>query len=46
MQDFNSTPIVPDLDTQLDDIIRAVCLAEDNWRLDDRIRLATRLTRG
>ncbi len=46
MQDINPTLIMPDLETQLEDSVHAVCLAEDNWRLDDRIRLATRLTRG
>ena len=42
MQDFLATPIVPDLAAQLEDIMHAVCLAEDDWRLDDRIRLAIR----
>jgi hypothetical protein len=46
MQDINPTLIMPDLKTQLEAIVHAVSLAEDNWRLDDRIRLATRLTRG
>lgn len=33
----------PDLDMQLEDIMHAVWLAEREWRLNDRIDLATRL---
>jgi hypothetical protein len=33
---------VPDLATQLEDILHAIWLAEAEWRLDDRIDLATR----
>lgn len=31
----------PDLETQLEDLLHAVWLAEANWRVDDRIDLAT-----
>jgi hypothetical protein len=35
----------PDLPSQLEDILHGVWRAEANWRLDDRIDLATRTTR-
>ena len=32
---------VPDLQTQFEDLLHSVWLAEQEWRLDDRIDLAT-----
>lgn len=31
-----------DLDTQLEDLLHAVWLGEENWRFDDRLELALR----
>ena len=33
---------VPDLQTQFEDLLHSVWLAEKEWRLDDQIDLATR----
>jgi hypothetical protein len=36
----------PDLQTQLEDLLHGVWLAEANWRVDDRIDLATAARSG
>jgi hypothetical protein len=34
----------PDLQTQLEDLLSAVWAAEEEWKLDDRIDMAVRLS--
>ena len=36
------SPRAPDLQTQLEDMLHAIWLAEKRWRFDDRIDLAAR----
>ena len=38
-------PRVPDLQSQLEGLLDAVWLAEENWRFDDRLDQAIRLLR-